>query len=72
MEELTASHWEELTEKELEDIIKFSEEVEEEEEEQGNEEEEKEARPNLAVKFLTEVLQDMWAVTDGLKSPTSS
>jgi len=28
LEEPTASHWEELTEKELEDIIKFSEEAE--------------------------------------------
>ena len=49
----------------MEDIIKFSEEAEEEDE--GSEQEEEVDRPNLDVKFLTEVLQDMRVVTDRLE-----
>ena len=60
LEEFITLYGEELTKDELE-AIKASEE------EEGSEEEEEMTRPNLTVKFLPELLQDMRAVADGLQ-----
>ena len=62
LDDLVASHAKVLTEEELDIITK----VTEEEEEAGSDEEEV-LRSNFMVKYLGEVLRDMWEIADRLQ-----
>ena len=67
LDDLIASHAEDLTKEELYAITKVSEE--EEEEEAGSAEQEEVSRSNLMVKFLGEMLQTCSQLPTGCKMP---